>query len=227
MKTQISSRSSRAIFLSENSSVSLLLSPSRLDIKSFFTWPSREPGNLKEKPMESNLLFVLNAEKNCATAMDYITCQLADKTATYDWLVSFIMVYWVEKVKPLLKTYFFVRIDLIFDVGILTTIKFACHCNHMYENVAIWVLRHFVIETIPNDYISRLHATEKPSYIVARVRAVENRSNEISRSVSEERNDFPEEIHTRLYHFIFGFCHLTVDSAALPVATAVRWRFRG
>lgn len=76
----------------------------------------------------------------------------------------------VKKVELHRKAHFLIPKDLISIIEFLTTFKFACGTNHLYQEAAMWILRHFKHETLASARNSCMYAEDSLALLATPVR---------------------------------------------------------
>lgn len=84
-----------------------------------------------------------------------------------------------------MKEHFVDPRDPISIVGFLATFKIPCDTNKIHERAAMWVLRHFVKETLANVLNSHMCAEERSVLIAASVQNKEVRPLKLLQSYPE------------------------------------------
>lgn len=103
----------------------------------------------------------------------------------YDETVSSYTAKMFKNVKLQIKEHFFDPKDPIFVTGFLATSKLVYDTNCIHEEVAMWVLSHYITETVANALNNRMCTTKKSFPTAASVRNVDRRSRELLRSYPE------------------------------------------
>lgn len=136
-------------------------------------------------------------KKHYALAVDYRKYRLANRSPRYDDTVSSYVAKLVKKIKSQMKAHFFDPKDPIFIIGFLATFELTCDTNKIHEGAAMWVLPHFVKETIANALNSRMCAEDRTAPLVATVRHDKIRHQKLLRS-------YPEVVNYLLKKFATG-----------------------
>lgn len=78
--------------------------------------------------------------------------------------------------------------ESIFIISFLATFKLACNTNRTQEGAAMWVLPHYLHETIANALKSRMCSEHRTNQIIASVCNRDTRSHKLLRSYLEVVN---------------------------------------
>lgn len=172
-----------------------LSSSDRESLVSNLSWLELEHKAHKAKNTETKLPVLQTVKKHYALAFDYRTYHLANRSSLYDVTVSSYIVKLVMKIKSQMKAHFFDPKDPISIIGFLATFKLACDTNKIHEGVAMWVLSHYLKDTLANALNSRMCAEDRSASLPASERN-EPRSRKLLRSYPEVVNYLFKKIST-------------------------------
>lgn len=109
-------------------------------------------------------------KKHYASAIDYQTYRLTNRSPRYDYTVLSYFAKLVKKFKSQLKAHFFDPEYRISIIGFLRTIELPCDTNKTHDGPAMWVLLQFVKENIANALNSRVCTEGRTASLTATVR---------------------------------------------------------
>lgn len=157
-------RNSKNPSSSSSSSLNLYFSPTGFEV--YYTKIDAQKVG-KQKRAKAEVPVLQTMKKNSAQTLDYRTRPSLNKSPTNDETVFRYIAELIKKFKWHMKLHYFNPKEPNSIINFPATFKLACDLNRIDKEAVMWVLPHYVHETLTNALNSRICAKNRVAPIIA------------------------------------------------------------